>query len=110
MFGYTVRRLAVSAASNGDNALLPADPMLSYKVVCGVLVGAGAVSAKFTDGAGGDDLTGAMLLAGSTVLPLPFNQEGHVQTSRNKALVLNLSAGTAVHGWLTVYVVQERGE
>jgi len=110
MFDMKVKRLVVNAASSGDNALLPADPTLEYQVMAGMLVAAGAVSVKFTDGASGDELTGAMAMAANGIMPIAFNPEGHVRTSKNKALVLNLSGAVAVRGWLTVYVYKVRSD
>ncbi len=65
------------------------------------LSGAGAVNAKFQDGAGGTDLTGLKYLAAAGGSASgPFNPAGWFETSPGTLLNLNLSGAVAVGGEL----------
>lgn len=101
---FDFRRVAVSASSSGDNTLLAAITGKKIRVVGGVLMAAGAVNAKFKSGAS-TDLTGLLRFdaAGSGVA-LPEMMAGLAETAAGEALVLNLSAATAVSGMLVCVV------
>ncbi len=102
-----VRRGAVSAAGNGNNELVPAQPHQRINVLGLLLVAAGDVDVKLTDGPGGANLTGAMSLAvdgNGVVLPMSLPGLPWLRGSVNTALTLNLSSATAVAGLLVYYV------
>ncbi len=77
------------------------------KVLTGFLMAAADVNVKFTNGAGGADLTGALPMgAKGNGFVLPPAQPGQpwLETSQTTALVLNLSAAVQVSGMLVYYV------
>lgn len=94
---------AISTSSSGNTTLVaaPTDGR-KIKVLSYVLVAGGTVNVKFTDGAGGDDLTGAMPLVANSGVSSGEADEGHFQTSADTALVLNLSGAVQVSGHITV--------
>ncbi len=101
----------IAASSSGDNQIVAAATGKKIRVVSYVLVASGGVSAKFTDGPAGSNLTGAMLLAASQQVsgaPMPYQfggQSGHFETSTGNALTLNLTGATAVNGHLAYELV-----
>lgn len=99
------QRVAVSAASNGNNTLIAAVTSSRIVVLAGVLVAAGSLTAKFQSAAGGTDLTGAMSMIVGVPLLLPHCPLGHFRTASGELLNLSLSAGTQVSGWL-VYCLE----
>lgn len=99
-----VRRIAVSASSSGDNTILAAVTAKRIRVIGGVLMAAGAVNAKWKSGSG-TDVTGLYRFAAAgDGVAIPEMLAGHAETAAGEALVLNLSAATAVSGHVTVLV------
>ena len=103
-----MKTVAISASSSGNNTLVAAVTGKRIRVVSYVLSFSGTVNAKFTDGAGGSDLTGLLYgAAGVNVSAAPHSDgrfhgpAGHFETGQGTALVLNLSGATAVGGHLT---------
>lgn len=101
-------RVAVSAASMGDNTLVSADATKKIKVLGYQLVIDGTVTATFKSGAS-TSLSGAMALTGagaSLTAPLIAPGQGHwLETAVNEALVLNLGGAVGVRGFL-IYVLE----
>lgn len=96
-----VKRVAIAASSNGNNTLVAAVAGKRIRVLAYNLSAAGAVNAKFQDGAGGTDLTGLKYFAAAGAAASgPFNPLGWFETSTNTLLNLNLSSGVAVGGEL----------
>ncbi len=93
--------VAISASSSGNNTIVGASSGNKIKVTSWNFMANGTVNAKFTDGAGGSDLTGLYYMIANTGISVPYNPEGYIITSTNTALVLNLSAAIAVGGVLT---------
>lgn len=94
----------VSAASMGDNTVLPAKPGVRYVVENSNLVAAGAVAATWKSGAS-TALSGAMTMATGVPHPLPSTNDYHgglpqgwFQTAYGEALVLGLGAAVQVSG------------
>lgn len=93
---------AVAAASNGANAIVAAPGAgLRITVTGYVLVGSGAVTAKWVSGS--TDKTGAMLFASSTVVSAPRQTRngrdgGWFDCGDNEALNLTLNTTVAVNG------------
>jgi hypothetical protein len=90
--------VAISTASSGETALVAAITDKRIKVIAYDLVCAAAVSVTFKDGAGGTALTGAMPFAANGGISVAESREGHFKTSRNSALIINLSAAVQVSG------------
>lgn len=97
---------AIAAASSGNNTLVAAVTGKKIRVLGFVLVGAGAVTAKFQSGAGGTDLTGAMTLAAASSVAVPPRETGCFETAAGALLNLNLSAAVAVAGFLVYRTVE----
>lgn len=102
-----VRRAAISAATNGNNVALAAVQGQTIKVLACLLMANADVSVKFTNGAGGADLTGALPMGtkgnGFILPPAPPGQHW-IETSEATALVLHLSAAVQVSGLIVYYV------
>lgn len=101
----TPQYAVINSSSSGDTSIVAAVTSKVIRVLSYVLVADGAVAAKFTSGAAGTALTGAMSLAANGGVAAPFNPVGHFQTASNTALVLNLSAAVGVRGHLTYVAV-----
>jgi hypothetical protein len=99
-----VKFIAIDTATSGAQAIIAAVTGYRIKVLAGLLVPAGSMTVKFTDGSGGTELTGAMSTIVGVPMLFPFCPLGHFQTSVGNALGLTLSAGTQVSGYL-VYVL-----
>ena len=102
----TVRRTAINAATAGNHTLVPAATGKQTKLLGILLMGAGAVTVKLTNGAGGAELTGPLSLAvdgNGLLLPVAAPGLHWLETTANTALVLNLSAATQVAGVLVYY-------
>ncbi|MGE4163874.1 MAG: hypothetical protein AB7G23_19270 [Vicinamibacterales bacterium] len=97
---------AIAAAASGNNTLVAAVTGKRIRVLGFVLVGAGAVTAKFQSGAGGTDLTGAMTMAAASVVAVPPNEPGCFETAVGALLNLNLSAAVSVAGLLVYRTVE----
>jgi len=91
----------INVSSSGDNTLISAVAAKKIRVLSYTLVCDAAVAVKFTDGAGGTALSGAMSFAANGGASPPFNPAGHFQGSTNTALVINLSAAVGVRGHMT---------
>ena len=96
----------VNAASAGDNTIVAAAGASNkIRVLGGMLTASGgANTVRFESGASGTALTGQMDITDNGQLPIQFIPVGNFETAANTLLNLELSAATAVTGWL-VYVV-----
>ena len=102
----TTQRVAISAATSGTHTIVAAAAGKRTKVLGVLLMGGGAVNVKFTNGAGGADLTGSMPLAtegNGLVMPVTPPGLHWLETSVNTALVLYLSGTVQVSGVLVYY-------
>lgn len=97
----TPARVAIDAATSGDNTLVAAVSGRRVRVLALFLVAAGTVNVRFESGAGGTALTGQMNLVANTGFVLPFNPVGWFETGINTLLNLELSAAVSVDGALT---------
>jgi len=91
----------INVSSSGDNTLVAAVTSKVIRVLAYTLVCDNAVAVKFTSGAAGTALTGAMSFAANGGATPPYCEKGHFQTASNTALVLNLSGAVGVRGHLT---------
>jgi hypothetical protein len=92
---------AISASSSGNNTVVSAVSSKKIRVLRLSLSANGNVNAKFTDGAGGSDLTGLLYLTQYGGHGMAHCPVGLFETGSNTALVLNLSGAVAVGGCLT---------
>jgi hypothetical protein len=106
MASQQLTSLSISAASSGANTALAAVTGYKIRVHSYTLVAAGAVTAKFKSATGGNDLTGAMSLITGTPLVVPFQREGHFETTVSELLNLVLGGAVQVSGHLTYSLVQ----
>jgi len=101
-FGYdTIKRVAVSAALNGDNAIVAAVVGKKLRVLALDVSAAGAVNAKLRSdvGAGGSDITGLHYFAAAGGMwQMDTLGYGWCETDAGEALNLNLSGAVAVAG------------
>jgi hypothetical protein len=104
--------LAVDVSANGDNQLIAAVANSKIVVLGYHLIASGAVSAKFTNGAAGSELTGVQAIAANGGLVAPVvppamggYQIGWFETTPGVALVLNLSSGVQIGGVLVYKIV-----
>ena len=97
---------AISAAATPNNTVVAAVAGKKIRVLGFMLVGAGAVVAKFQSGAGGTDLTGAMTLAAGTSIGVPPFSTGLFETAVATLLNLNLSGAIQVSGFLVYCTVE----
>ncbi|MFH0914828.1 MAG: hypothetical protein V1912_00065 [bacterium] len=101
-FGYdSIKRAAVSAALNGDNAIVAAVTGKKIRVLALHVSAAGAVNGKLRSdvGAGGSDITGLHTFAGAgSEWDMSTLGYGWCETDIGEALNLNLSGGVAVAG------------
>jgi hypothetical protein len=89
----------IAASSSGNNTLQAAVTGKKIRVLAYNFMGAGAVNAKFQDGASGTDLTGLKYIAAAGGgICAPFNPAGWFETTANTLLNLNLSGAVAVGG------------
>lgn len=102
-----IRRNAISVASNGNNVIVPAAQGQAIKVLACLLMANADVNVKFTNGANGANLTGALPMGtkgnGFILPPAPPGQHW-LETSQSTALVLHLSAAVQVSGLIVYYV------
>ena len=96
-----VKRVAISAASSGNNTLLAAVTGKKIRVLAYTLLAAGAVVARFEDGAGGTALTGIMTLGTGIPASPALNNHGHFETTAATLLNLELSGAVQVSGHFT---------
>lgn len=100
-------RAAIAASTNGaGNTLVAAVAGKKIRVIAFLLSFSGTVNAKFQSG-GSTDLTGLIYGVANTqvsspaIPPVPSGIPiGQFETNTGEALTLNLSAGTAVGGYL----------
>lgn len=88
----------INTSSSGDTTLVTAVTSKVIRVLSYTLVADGAVAVKFTSGAAGTALTGAMSFAANGGAAVPYCPVGHFQTGTNVALVINLSGAVGVRG------------
>lgn len=91
----------INTSASGDTSLVSAVASKVIRVIAYTFVCDGAVAVKFTSGAAGTALTGAMSCAANGGATPPYCPAGHFQTASNTALVINLSAAVGVRGHLT---------
>lgn len=91
----------INVSASGDSTLIAAVTSKKIRVLSYSLVCDGAVAVKFTDGAGGTALTGAMSFAANGGISTPYCPVGHFQGSTTTPLEINLSAAVGVRGHLT---------
>lgn len=101
----TPQYAVINTSATGDTSIVAAVTGKVIRVLSYVIVADSAVAAKFTSGAAGTALTGAMSLSANGGVAAPFNPVGHFQTASNTALVLNLSAAVGARGHLTYVAV-----
>jgi len=99
----TPKFAVIAAASSGDNTLVAAVASKKIRVLSAYAVAAGAVTARFEDGAAGTAKSGQMALAANGGFVLPFNPVGWFEGTANTLLNLELSGAVSVAGGL-VYV------
>ena len=97
----TIKHAKIDVASSGDNTLVAAVSGKQLLLLSCVLISAGAVNARFEDGAGGTALSGQMNLTTNCGFTAPFNEGGWCITSSNTLLNLELSAAISVDGFLS---------
>jgi hypothetical protein len=95
----------INVSSSGDNTIVALVTSKVIRVLSYVIVADAAVAVKFTSGAAGTALTGAMALSANGGVAAPFNPVGHFQTGAGVALILNLSGAFGVRGHVTYIAV-----
>ena len=94
-----IKYAAVDVSSSGDNTIVAAVSGKYIRVITWFLNANGTVNARWKSGAG-TNLTGLFYLLANVGGVGPEASRGHFQTASNTALVLNLSAGVAVGGYV----------
>jgi hypothetical protein len=101
----TVKRVAIAAASSGENTLVSNVASRKIRVLSLALISTGTVSLYFNNAADGAVFGGStnkIALVANTGFVLPHNPHGWFQTGTvNEALRLNLSGAVPVSGGLT---------
>lgn len=98
----TPKYAKIAASASGNNTLIAAVTGKKIRVLAYNFMGAGAVNAKFQDGAGGTDLTGLKYIAAAGGgICAPFNPVGWFETTAATLLNLNLSGAVGVGGEIT---------
>lgn len=94
--------VVISTNTSGDNTLIAAKSGCKIRVLNFVVGVASAVSLKFKSAA--NDLTGAIPLAAPLATgwgpSVPAGVIPQFETNSGEALILNLSSGVLVSGWL----------
>ena len=104
-FFENMLRYAAEPAASGDNTIIAAQGAGRKIAVFGyALQGGGTVTAKFTDGAGGTQLSMAWSFTVREKTENPPGQQPLWIGAANTALILNLSGATAV-GCEVTYLV-----
>lgn len=101
----TPKFLSISTSSSGDTQLVATDSAHKIRVLAYTLVTDGAVVVKFTKGAGGTAMTGAMSFAANGGATPPFCPVGHFETDTTHDLTINLSLAVGVRGHLTYILI-----
>ena len=93
----TLKRVAGSCTTSGNNSIIAAVGGKTIKVFSYCLQGNGTVNAKFTDGAGGTQLSALWnLISGMNILPAAIQPPSYLfKTTAGNELTMNLS-GTVV--------------
>ena len=91
-------KVAISAASSGDNTLLAAITGKAIRVHSLFFIASSAVNIRFESAAGGTALTGVMEFAANGGMVLPFNPDGWFETVAGELLNLELSGAVGVRG------------
>lgn len=99
----TPKFAAIAASSNGNNTIVAAVTGKKIRVIQFKLSSSGTVNWKWQSGAGVTDLTGLTYAVANTLEAGIYNPVGHFETAAGSLLNLNLSAATAVGGYV-VYV------
>lgn len=99
---YDIKSVKYAGGSSGDNTVLAAVTGSQIVVIGFQLANKGTIiDAKFTDGAGGTDLTGPVTLPAAAAarwdLPVHFNMP-LTPCTVSTALILNLSGAQVVNG------------
>ena len=103
--GRAILSAAIDVASSGDNTLVAAVSGKKICVIGVVAVAAGAVVARFEDGAGGTALSGQMTLAANGGFVLPQGHDCWFKTSDNTLLNLELDSAVSVDGVLNYILI-----
>jgi len=90
----------INTSASGDTTLVSAVSAKVTRVIAYTLVCDGVVAVKFTSGAAGTALTGAMSFAANGGAASACDR-GLFQTATNTALVINLSSAVGVRGHIT---------
>lgn len=93
-------RVAINAASSGDNTLVAATAGQTIRVHKLFLIASGTVNIKFRDGTAGTDFHPAIPLYAGGGVTLDFDGDPWFVTTAGNALALNLSAAVQVSGVL----------
>lgn len=95
----------INTSSSGDTQLVATDSSHKIRVVDYTLVCDGAVAVKFTKGAAGTAMTGAMSFAANGGISKSFNPWGHFETDTTHDLTINLSGAVGVRGHFTYLLI-----
>lgn len=101
----TPKFVAINVSSSGDTQLVATDSTHKIRVLTYSLVCDSAVAVKFTKGAGGTAMTGAMSCAANGGISTPYSPVGHFETDTTHDLTLNLSLAIGVRGHLTYVLI-----
>lgn len=104
--GEAVKRAVVSASTQGDNSLVAAVPGKRIVVISGFFAASGGANTlTFESGTDTGEVTGALDIIDNGNLFLPEAVYGHFETAKGEALNLQLTAATAVGGWINYITV-----
>lgn len=95
----------INTSSSGDTQLVATDSTHKIRVLSYALVCDAAVAVKFTKGAGGTAMTGAMSYAANGGISELFSPVGHFETDTTHDLTINLSGAFGVRGHLTYVLI-----
>lgn len=105
MADFETRSAVIDVAGSGDNTIVAAVPGKKIRVTSFLIVGVGAITARFESGASGTALTGQMTTAAASVISMGYNEAGYFETAAGELLNLELSGATSVDGFLTYRLV-----
>lgn len=92
----TIHYVPITASSNGDNTIIAAVSHIKLRVLSYLIVSNGTVDVKWKSDS--TDISGALPLIANTGAASGYNPNGHFQTAKGEALILNLSANISVQG------------
>jgi hypothetical protein len=95
----------INTSSSGDTQLVATDSTHKIRVVDYTLVCDAAVAVKFTKGAAGTAMTGAMSFAANGGVAKAFNPWGLFETDTTHDLTINLSGAVGVRGHFTYVLI-----